>query len=294
MILIRHNGFIECFCHPDLTLVVSSCGGSIYQIRYRGEKMLYAPDEQTFLHPNEEYFGQFVAPVAGRIVGGKADGFLLPCNEGNNSLHSGPFATCWKDFAVETKENDHSLEVIFTREDSLMGAKYRAESRYVLHDDAPCFDLVMTLEAIDPCLANVTNHMYFSLGEEAIDGIFIKARTPRVMKYGKGLEPLGFVTAEEALDLSEGCYLSQCFDHAFEVGGGHVSAISRKARLEMDTDASGIILYTDMPSKAKTGHSAGFTLETVAHPDMRNLLLRAGEKQCVRASYFFFPNGKNE
>ena len=264
-------------------------GASIYQIELDGVPMLYTKDKDYFAKENIEFFGQFVAPVAGRIKGGTLKSFHFPPNEGLNANHSGGLTLCWQHFDGETYEDDQGKHVRFTKKGELFDGHYEAGVDYCLHKEGEAVVVHATLsyssDVDTPC--NLTLHPYFCLGETDMAKIFLKVNAKERMSYDKENIPQKFIPTEGEFNLREGRFLDYPFDHAFHLDGA-VQAQGERYQVHISSPAPYAQIYVDAPSKAATGASKGFACEFQYHPKMdEDAIMSKNETSTVEITYRF-------
>ena len=275
--------------HPDL--VLDLLDGGLRQIYFQGKPMLYS-DLSRFGKVNPEYFGQFVAPFAGRIQNARLGEFIFTPNEGRNALHSANYCFCWKEYKRNISVNSREICVEFTREDTYFGAPCVAKARYILDRAKPKFrmELSFVCEKDVPC--NLTTHCYFSLGEDDVTNVAMKMPAPRIMSYDKELIPLKYVPVEGRFDFRSPRRISFPMDHAYELDRGEVKAWTDKVIMNVKSTAKNVVIYVDVPSKQATGTSKGFTLEFVHFPFLgKEMILPAGTAHEVVNEYEFSSRG---
>ena len=280
--------FIEIQAHKDLKATLCDFGASVYQLEYRGAPMLYVKDRDSFSRFNPEYFGQFVAPVAGRIANGKLAGFTLPQNEGTTCLHSASLVLCWKLFERNVEELSDRVEVTYSLTSDFLGTPYQAMARYRFFRDAPTMEMELTVAAGGKMLANPTNHMYFRLGEEDIANLTLRANADMMMRYDEHNIPLGYKPCPEGIDFTAGAKVTMYLDNAFHVNGGAFTLEGSRYAMDVASNVEHLILYTDFPSRMALGHSAGLAMEWERHTAMgEELVLEKGERETLKATFAF-------
>ena len=271
--------------HPDLSVDLQDAG--IRQIYFRGVPMLYS-DLSRFGKPNGEYFGQFVAPFAGRIKGAKLLGYHFKPNENGNALHGSNYCMCWKPYERAIFVNPTEICVEFTRKDTYFGMPCTAKARYVLSKEMPKFrmELRFVCDVDVPC--NLTTHCYFNLGEKDVTKVHLKMPSSRVMSYDKELIPLGYVPATGRFDFRSPQRLSLPMDHAFELTTGEVKAWTDRVMMKAKSNANNVVIYLDSSSYRTKGASGGFTLEFVHFPMLgEEMILPAGKTHELINEYEF-------
>lgn len=282
------NHFFTVSAHPSLRVELCDIGASIRQIYYEDTPMLYTTDPEAFVKPNKEFFSQFVGPVAGRIKDAEIKGFQFVANENANAHHSSTFRFCWKRFNRDILEEEKQIRVIFTYEDELFGGRYLAVIEYCLSRLEPKLTTRMSMTSTVYMPVNLTTHLYFNLGEKNVESIFLKIPSSKRAEYDNEGIPLRFVDVDGQFDLREGKLLTAMYDHAFLLDKGPIEAHGEKVNLVVNTDGESVIVYTDIPSQQRVGHSLGFTLESVQHallgPDM---ILPEGITETTTIEYTF-------
>lgn len=280
--------FLSLKPNRDIEYVWSDVGAALYQVYYRGVPMLYVRDPKSFERLNEEYFGQFVGPVAGRIEKGILGEFDFAPNERGNALHSSDRSWCFQPFTYTVDETEDSYVVAFVREGNLFQGLYRAEADYILDKRGPGFTLRLRFSCTKDCPCNLTSHLYFSLGEENISNVVLAMDSREVMSYDEANLPRGYVPAEGIYDFTAGRPLKEHYDHSFRLSSPRIEAIGTKFRLVATLSEKNVIVYTDAVSREKEGASKGFTLEFVRHPIVdESAILPAGQTEILSTDYVF-------
>ena len=271
--------------HPDLVLDLQD--GGLRQIYFQGAPMLYV-DLSVFPKKNKKYFGQFIAPVAGRIKGGTLEGFRFEPNENGNALHSSNHLLSFKDYSSCIKTNSDGICVEFCRNDVYFGAQCTAKARYVLDKEKPRFTMELSFVCDKDVPCNLTNHCYFSLGENDVSKVALKMPSTHVMAYDKELIPLGYVPAQGRFDFRKGRYLSFPMDHAFHLEEGIVKAWTDKVLLNVKSNARDVVIYLDPISGKPLSGQSGFTLEFAHFPLLgKEMILPAKTEHLLRIEYEF-------
>ncbi|MBB5711438.1 galactose-1-epimerase [Sphingomonas xinjiangensis] len=116
------------------------------------------------------FYGAIAGRYANRIGGGRFtlddSAYQLACNDGPNSLHSGPLGFDQQFWRVEAQDA-HSVTFSVESPDGFNGfpGTLRAQVRYALEEDG--LAIVLTATTDKPTIVNLTSHGYFNLSGEA-------------------------------------------------------------------------------------------------------------------------------
>ncbi|MGL4654792.1 MAG: aldose epimerase family protein [Sarcina sp.] len=134
------------------------------------ENIVLSYENEEVYFQNPSYYGATVGRTSGRIEGGKftlnGEIYKLFKNYGVNSGHGGEIGFNKRIFEAQTKINEKSISVIFTRESKDMEEEYpgnlKVKIEYEIFEDNRILFKVNGKSDKDT-LMNITNHSYFNL-----------------------------------------------------------------------------------------------------------------------------------
>ncbi|MGL4450650.1 MAG: aldose epimerase family protein [Sarcina sp.] len=134
------------------------------------ENIVLSYEDEKVYFENPSYYGATVGRTSGRIEGGKftlnGEQFMLFKNYGVNSGHGGKVGFNKRIFNVQTKVNETSVSLIFTRVSEDMEEGYPGnldvKIEYEIFEDNRILFKVNGKSDKDT-LMNITNHSYFNL-----------------------------------------------------------------------------------------------------------------------------------
>ena len=261
---------ISLSAHPDLLAEVTPFGAGLYHLVYKGKEMLTTGSEDVYFQKNAAYFGQTVAPVAGRTYRGKIGPYRFARNEGPNCLHSASFSTAFKDFDYEVVKKSSRTEVRFTHTQTVEGVEIITKTIYNFFADAPRFSIQIDVTTSDLFPHNQTNHAYWNLGANSLDDIDLRFDVKDRVDYGPYKHPIGYVDCLSEFD-GDRLLLHRGIDHAYRLASPTVMARVGKVLMRAKTTAAAAVIYTGLPAARPC-----FTLEFVDYPLCDKEMLRQG------------------
>ncbi len=235
-----------------LEVRLCSFGASIRHIAWRGVIMTYAcVDDQEFFY-SDPFFGKTIGPVCGRLKKGKLGSFTYPKSEGENALHSGSLNFGVADFAFEKKGHEVTFRRAFFEEDGYP-CDIDVEVTYRLEGDK----LILIQRAVPSkdIPLNVTNHAYFTLGEDACD-LTLTMDAPSHAIYDDELIPEKLVKSEGYFDFSKGKKVGEgietfkaaprCgdgYDHLFLLPKKSLHLEGSRFAMDLTTDREAVQLF---------------------------------------------------
>ena len=256
--------------HPDLKAELTPFGAGLFQLYFKGRQMLVTGLKNEYFQPNPAYFGQTVAPFAGRVLEGAIGPFHFPCNEGPNCLHSGPFTTAFKDFDDEIVEKEKGTEVVFTLSQVVEGVHLLTKTTYTFYKDAPRFSIQIDVTSSSPFPHNQTNHAYWNLGAETLDEIDLRFHAIDRVDYGPHKHPLGYVDCKEEF-AGDRLLIDETLDYAYRLGKPTVTARVGDVLLKARSNGKAVLVFTGL-----SGLKPCFTLEFVHAPLNDDAMLQQG------------------
>lgn len=161
--------------------------------------------EQTidkYINSPEKFYGATIGRYANRIANGKfalnGKEYILPTNDGPNSLHGGPdgfYNVLWDGKQL----NDHAVELTYVSKDGEEGypGNLTAKVIYTLTDDN---ELKITYEATtdQPTVVNLTHHSFFNLngaGDSTINNHILMLNADAYTPVDSVLIPTGEIAS---------------------------------------------------------------------------------------------------
>lgn len=167
--------FIEIINNTNMEVTLCTFGASFYDLKTLDkddnlESIILTPKNLEDFYSTDAYYGKTVGRFSGRIdkarcvIEGKE--YLLEKNwNGVNSLHGGYKGLSFQNFEFEIKENDETVDVIFSyleKEDLLPGdVNYVITYKVYKNKNDIRVDFNATTNKTTIC--NLTNHVYFNL-----------------------------------------------------------------------------------------------------------------------------------
>lgn len=307
----------------SLSMTLSSFGAGLFAIDYGGKSMLSHPSSYDDYACSTGYYGKTVGPVAGRIPQGKYKigdrEYRMPINENGNCLHSATLCYAFAHFDYEISEKEGAIEVIFKADfpssEGAFPANTKAEVIYSLSRKEPSLAITMKATPDEDSPFNITNHAYFNLGgEKNLYEDLLTLKQGEVARYSSSALLLDhFEKAGEELDFSSPKPIGKGvdspsllpvtgYDHCFLLldGSGPKAVLENKRyRLEIDTDADGLQIYSSnfpkerqlMQSGYLDERASGITFEPVSRMD-RSLICKKGATWTRHISYRFIKKDK--
>ncbi len=208
------NGFTVTLCER---------GASIYEVVYKGERMSYGPvNERLFVSHPSGHYGKTVGPIAGRVKEGKlvfgGHTYQLEKNDhGKNTCHSASLDWAKKDFDFKIEEEDDATTVTFTllaRKDGGYPATLAPEIIYSIPHREDVLDYDVNVACYDDAPLNVTNHIYWSMGQKSVKDLELMVSAEEYATYNSELLHKGYKKVKGVYDLREPKALSNIIEKA--------------------------------------------------------------------------------
>ena len=219
--------FIEVSNDLDLKAVFCDLGASIFNIYFHDEQMTRnVKDIKDFKSP-ECYYGKTVGRTSGRLKGYRFDIhdqiYNLEPNENNNVLHGGLNGLSNKVFKAVVNKYDDYVEVVFTYYSPHLEAGYPGnvdiQVRYLIWSHINRVDIRYDAKSDMDTLFRLTNHSYFSLGDENISNLELQIKSHRYLKLNNDdLLPVKPESINDVMDFYNYKKISQDIDDDFLKG----------------------------------------------------------------------------
>ncbi len=292
-------GSYEKYTFGSETLCVSviTLGATVESLRYMGrETVLRYDDAQGYLAG-----GSFICAAIGRYanrignsrftLNGKE--YILPANEGANQLHGGPNSYDKRKWTAQVlSENSVRFTLISPDGDNGFPGTLTASVTYTVAGSTLRLDFGGVCDK-DTVYAP-TSHMYFALGENALD-YSMQMDTKGYLEVDGGLIPTGRVMPPEGdFDFSAMRKIGRDYDHCFVLSDSRRCTVEAEGiRLDITTDFPAVQIYTASSMSAPHKPNCGLAIEPEAYPDSPNkpqfpsVVLHAGEEYHRWAEYSF-------
>lgn len=256
--------------HPDLKAELTPFGAGLYQLYFKGKELLASGTKEEYFRKNNSFYGQTVAPFAGRVLHGKIGSFSFKTNEGPNCLHSGSFTTAFSPFAYELKEKDDRTEVLFHHEQDVEGVHLVTETTYTFYKDAPRFAIRIDVTSDKVFPRNPTHHAYWYLGAKNLCDFDIRMKATRRVDYGEAKHPIGFIPAAGDFE-GDRLKVDATLDYGYLLDDPKIEMRVGNILLTATSKAKAVLVYTGHP-----GPRPCATLEFVDAPLNDDAMLKSG------------------
>ena len=171
--------------NKEITLTFCDLGASIYSIQYLGKEMLMTLKHSKDFLNEKLYHGKTIGRTANRIKGNliEIDGnsYEISANEYGNTLHGGEEGLSTKHFDFDVKETKSSVKVVFkykskNKESGFPGA-LKVKVTYIVPMKGSKLKIKYEAKTNKPTLCDLTNHAFFTLGEESLESLSLKIKS---------------------------------------------------------------------------------------------------------------------
>ena len=261
--------------HDVIEIEVWSLGARLNSAYFAGSDNLLvgATTIEEALGP-KKYNGAVVGPVANRIADGCCliDGvvYQLPKNEnGSTTLHSGPEGLHMREWEMQSSSESH-MQFICHLEDGecgLPGRRVFSVQYRLIGPDTLCVTFDCAVLDGNTSLINPALHPYWCLDCREREDLKISVSADQYLPIDAAKLPTGDISSVEGtkFDLRELRVPSDqidhnyCFDRSKTAEGRRIVLEGRAIRLDIETEASGVQIYT--------GKSSGIAIEPQEWPD---------------------------
>ncbi|MBR5731483.1 MAG: galactose mutarotase [Firmicutes bacterium] len=242
-----------------LSASISSEGACIKELRYDG--VLVGKDGIT------------IDRYANRIAGSRftllGNTYTLAANEGPNCLHGGPGGFSKKEWTAEkTGPSEAVFSIVSEDGDQGFPGKVRVTVSFTITEDDE-LRICYQAETDAPTVINLTNHMYFTMGEEKAQDHVLKINADFITEADAALLPTGRLADVTGTrwDFREPVPFVPYYDDNFVIRGEGF----REATVLKGKD-SGITMsvFTDQPAMQLYDTDTHICLETQHFPDSPN------------------------
>ncbi len=266
-------------------------GAAVHRVIVDGRDVALGHPDAAGYAPSTFCVGLTVGRYANRIGGARfsVDGtrYVLPANEGNNTLHGGAAGFARRLWTIAELTDD---SVTFTLEsadgDQGFPGLLLVSVRYTLTPGELRIDY--TGSTTDPTPVSLTNHIYFNPAGEAsgsADDLMLTVHAADLLEVDDQLIPTGRLLPVGGQDLRMGRPIAEAapLDTCFAIEGAshgtvvpHATLASGDLAIDVLSDQPGLQIYTadamaGVPGLTGTyGPRAGVALETQNFPDAPN------------------------
>lgn len=241
----------------NLKVVLSCLGASIVEIKYDNDLLTLTPINYEDLNREDIYYGKTIGPIANRVKDGlvkiENKEYHLPLNENGVCNHSGKEGLSNKLFDVQLDD-----KVVFIYKDNIFDnvVTYKVVYSFPKENEIRIDYEVTTT---DKTVLSLTNHTFFTLGEDGIDNLSLKINADKYIESDKDtLVPLSIKPIIDCLDFSkgksitkdiDGPYLmnhrTKGYDHCFLLNDNGVALNSSKYNLTINSNYPCVHIYSD-------------------------------------------------
>lgn len=166
----------------NLKIILCDLGASIFSIYLNGKLMTMTPENVYDFKLPYIYHGKTIGRTSNRIRGNivTIDGekYTIANNEGNNTLHGGIDGLSNKIFKYKIIEGKNSTKVVFAYSspdgESGFPGRLNLKITYNLFVKTKKFKINFEAKTNKPTLCNLTNHAFFTLGEDSNESLKLK------------------------------------------------------------------------------------------------------------------------
>ncbi|MGX7162480.1 aldose epimerase family protein [Enterococcus massiliensis] len=267
-------------------------------------------------HKKARYYAATIGPVAGRIAGAAytIDGktYQTPDNDGGNTLHGGFEGYDTQMWSAEPFEEADNVGVVFslTYPDGKDGFPGNVTSKITYRlDNDNNYQIEYVATTDKPTIYNPTNHGYYNLTGSPANSINehtlqvgakqVAETNPDVTTTGKKVDVAGTKFDFVAGRKIGNTYLDDPFLLDHEAANDLVlTSPDEKVRLEIQTTASAVVIYTTGSSEAGTSMKHGEMVDhggiaiepqevpgTEKYPQFGNIVLRPEQPFYSKTTY---------
>jgi len=265
-------------------------GAAVHRVIVDGRDVALGHPDAAGYAPSAFCVGLTIGRFANRIGGARfsVDGttYVLPANEGVNTLHGGPNGFAHRLWTI-AELTDSSVTFTLESADGDQGfpGLVLVTVRYGLAPDEVRIDY--SADTTGPTPVSLTNHIYFNPAGEAsgpADDLVLTVHAAERLEVDEGLIPTGRRLPVHPHDLQDGCRVAEAapLDTCFVINGEpgtlrpHATLACADLAIDVLSDQPGLQVYTaDVMDRVPGlsgvyGPRAGVALETQNFPDAPN------------------------
>ena len=263
-----------------LRAVISSKGACIEELWFDGVRV--GKDGITI--------GRYANRIGGSRFSLNGREYQLIPNEGANCLHGGPGGFAKREWTVEKLSEDSAVFSIISGDgDQGFPGRVYAQVRFTASGDA--LNISYYANTDSPTVINMTNHLYFNLGEEKAKDHILQINADCITETDAGLIPTGrFLYVEGTrFDFRKPIPFEPGYDDNFVLRPGEKNAAVLKGKnsgieMTVSTDQPGLQLYnTETHICLEAQHFA----DSPNRPEFPNTVLIQGEAYVQNTTYSF-------
>lgn len=203
--------FIEISNELDLKVVFCDLGASVFNIYFHDEPMTRNVKNVKDYYNPSCFYGKTVGRTSNRLKGHRyiIDGqmYNLENNEGHNVLHGGRSGLSNQRFAYLINNNSEFTEIVFTYHSPDLESGYPGNVdvtiTYKVYVKENVLEVVYKAKSDANTLFSLTNHAYFTLGDEDISNLDLYISSHKYLDVNRAnLLPLEIKTVDEVMDFS--------------------------------------------------------------------------------------------
>ena len=241
----------------NLKVVLSCLGASIVEIKYDDDLLTLTPINYEDLNREDIYYGKTIGPIANRVkdglvkIGNKE--YRLSLNENGVCNHSGKDGLSNKVFDVQLND-----KVVFIYKDHIFDSVVTYKVIYSFPKENEIrIDYEVT--TTDKAVLSLTNHTFFTLGEDGINNLSLKISAIKYIESDKDtLIPLSVKPIIDCLDFNKEKLITKDindpylmnhrtkgYDHCFLLSENRVELNSPKYGLTITSNYPCVHIYSD-------------------------------------------------
>lgn len=241
----------------NLKVVLSCLGASIVEIKYDDDLLTLTPINYEGLNREDIYYGKTIGPIANRVkdglvkIGNKE--YRLSLNENGVCNHSGKDGLSNKVFDVQLND-----KVVFMYKDHIFDSIVTYKVIYSFPKENEIrIDYEVT--TTDKAVLSLTNHTFFTLGEDGINNLSLKISAIKYIESDKDtLIPLSVKPIIDCLDFNKEKLITKDindpylmnhrtkgYDHCFLLSENRVELNSPKYGLTITSNYPCVHIYSD-------------------------------------------------
>lgn len=262
--------FISIVNMSGMKTILSTCGAGIVDILIDEVPMTMSEMGYAQWAEAPTFAGKTVGRIAGRIKNGKmkynGKKYDLYHNENGKTCHHGGtrhFSFDNHPYQIFVEEDKIIVEFTIKDDESKFPGKIEVKVRYLVFKDENIVRIEYATTADEKTPVNLTNHTYFSLGENSLDSLSMKLNAESVAKYDKNLIQKKMRKLPRYLDFTEEKAFSKKvwkarelrkrrllgIDHAYKLANcdnNEANLVLKSAKFELDvlTSLPAIHVYT--------------------------------------------------
>ena len=252
-----------------LQVYLVNIGASVWKIVFDGKVMNGVPDNFKDYFDGGCYYGKTVGPIANRIKDGKViinnKEYQMEQNEGNNTLHSGSYGLSNYKFSYNgTIKTDKLWAVNYVLKTKKLKnglpGNVSYQVTYALYAKENKLTILFSAISDEDTAMSMTNHLYFSLGDEDLSEMNLTIPANRFVNTEKDtLIPIEVKNVPKCLDFQKSKKImkdiddpfikdhrSNGYDHCFILNSKDPVILENKNyKLSITSDFDSVQIYSD-------------------------------------------------